>query len=795
MDSLATVLRRIPIFQDLPPGSFARIIADLREEQHPAGTVVCYEGEPAHDFYVIKSGHVEVLTNRGRNERELVAVSGPSDWFGERALFSDRPRSATVVARTDVALWRLTKEKFDTLIEENPWLILHFTQVLSDRLHRGNQELSKMHAAFDAHMQALLQAQPPDRREFLLRTAVLRTLDPAIVSGLFGQDGRADVFANLETGATFVVRHEGTVRYLDAVREFLLARLTAEVGTAEVARLQRQAAVLYERTGQWDRAVDLYIDAGETRSAVHVVAQHVDDILAESRLDVLRMWLNRLPADVIAAELPGAREQMEAALHPLRADAGAAVQPPTQPAARGQWLAAIVGMVAGVGIWLMPPFDGLTPDGMHMLGLLAWAAVFWAFDVLPDYVVGLTMIIGWILFHIVPAEVAVSGFTAGPFFLIIGVLGIGASLQSSGLLFRLALNVLRGFPLTHRGQLMGVALSGTLMNPGIPDSTSGAAIAGPIVLAVSDSLGYARLSNGSAALAMAAVLGFGQMCPFFLTGAAENLLAWGLLPEAAHTQITWAGWAYAALPLAVTTFALGFAATLFFLPPEAQPSTSRGLIETQIEALGPPSRAELVNGAVLLGAMIGWLTAPLHGVDVAWVAMIGLAVLLAANLLDRMTFRAGIYWDFLFYLGAVLSLTDVVRYLGVDAWVIRLLTPILEPLTAQPARFLIVMALAVFAARFIMPSIPLVSMLIITVVPIAAAAHLEPLALTLVICTSVTVWFLPYQSTYYLALYFGTKEQAFSHRQVRALAWSYGAIYLVAIAAAIPFWRHLGMLP
>jgi len=795
MDSLATVLRRIPIFQDLPPGSFARIIADLREERYAAGTVICYEGEPAHDFYIIKSGHVEVLSNRGGNERELVAVNGPSDWFGERALFADRLRSATVVARTEVILWRLTKEKFDALIEENPWLIWHFTQVLSDRLHRGNQELSKMHAAFNVQMHALLGAQSPARQEFLLRTAVLRGLDAPIVAGLLGPDGTAELLADLEADGAFVVRHDAGTSYLDAVREFLLARLTTEIGAAEVARLQRRAAALYEGAGRWDQAIDHYIDAGEARSAAHLLAQHIDDVLGEGRIDLLRMWLTRLPADLIATELPGVRDRMEAALLPIHADTSVEAVRPTPPGARRLWISATVGVVAGAGIWVTPPFEGLTANGMHMLGLLAWAAVFWAFDVLPDYVVGLVMIIAWILFKIVPPEVAVSGFTAGPFFLIIGVLGIGASLQSSGLLFRLALNVLRRFPLTHRGQLMGVALSGTVMNPGIPDSTSGAAIAAPIVLAVSDSLGYARGSNGSASLAMAAVLGFGQMCPFVLTGASENLLAWGLLPPAAHDQVTWMGWAYAALPLGITTFILGFAATVFLLPPETQPTTSRSLIETQIEALGPPSRAEIVNGAVLLAAMIGWLTEPLHGVDVAWVAMIGLAVLLAANLLDRMTFRSGIYWDFLFYLGAVLSLTGVVRNLGVDTWVIRLLTPVLEPLAAQPARFLMVMALAVFAARFILPSIPLVSILIITVVPIAAAAHIAPLALTIVICTSVTVWFLPYQSTYYLALYFGTKEKAFSHGQVRALAWTYGAIYLVAIAVAIPFWRHLGMLP
>jgi DASS family divalent anion:Na+ symporter len=294
---------------------------------------------------------------------------------------------------------------------------------------------------------------------------------------------------------------------------------------------------------------------------------------------------------------------------------------------------------------------------------------------------------------------------------------------------------------------------------------------------------------------MAAFLGFGQMGPFFLTGAAENLLAWGLLPEAARAQITWGSWALTALPLAIVTFSLAFLLTMWFFPPEFQPTISRGLIETQIEALGPPSRAEIINGLVVVTAMVGWITAPYHLIDVAWVAMSGLAILLATNLLDRETFRAGINWDFLFYLGAVLSLTSVVRQLNIDRWLISHLTPLLLPMTTRPALFLLIMALAIFAARFILPSFPLVSLLTITAVPIAADAGIPPLLLVLVICMSITVWFLPYQSTTYLALYFGTKEKAFSHAQARLLAWSYGVIYLVAIAAAIPYWWFLGLLP
>jgi len=797
MDSLATVLRRIPFFADLPAGSFARVIADLREEVYVPGAVICIEGDAALDFYIIKQGEVNVLINRSGNQRELVAVSGPSEWFGERALFSNAPRSATVVARTDVHVWRLPKDKFDALVEENPWIMFHFAEVISDRLYRGNLELSKSHAAFSQQMTALFDRLPPQQQQLMLCTSVLSTLDAPMAAALGGIESDGAALSDLTASGAFTTSQDGQVKYLDAVREFLLQRLEKEVGANGVVTLQVRAGELYEKAGAWDRAVDHFIAAGRFSAAAALLANNAAGLIAQGRVDSLHRWLNALPEDVLDTQLRALAAQVRDTqkLVRRRTRTIAKVTEATPAERRVKWFGAVLGVVIGLALWVAPPFSGLSPEGMHMLGLLAWAAVFWAFDVLPDYVVGLGMMLAWIVFKVVPSEVAVSGFTTSPFFLIIGVLGIGASLQSSGLLFRLALQVLRRFPLTHRGQTLGLALTGTCVTPGIPDSTSGAAIAGPIILALSDCLGYARRSNGSAGLAMAAVLGFGQMSPFFLTGAAENLLAWGLLPEPAHSQVTWGSWVFTALPMLVVTFVVGYAATLLLLPPESQPTTSRGLIETQIEALGPVSTAEWINGGVLLSALVGWVTAPYHGIDVAWVAMIGIGLLLAGNLLDRVTFRAGIYWDFLFYLGAVLSLTGVVRHLKVDAWVIEQLTPLLQPLAAQPTYFLLSMALIVFAARFILPSIPLVSVLIITVVPIATEGGINPLVLTLVICTTVSVWFLPYQSTYYLALYFGTKEKAFSHGQVRLLAWSYGAIYLLAIAAAIPYWRWLGLLP
>jgi predicted MFS family arabinose efflux permease len=96
------LLRRIPIFTPLPETTLERLALALRPEQIPAGTDVVREGEPGKDFYVIDAGEAEVLGRRLE----------PGDYFGEIALLRNVPRTTTVRAATDLALYALDRETF-----------------------------------------------------------------------------------------------------------------------------------------------------------------------------------------------------------------------------------------------------------------------------------------------------------------------------------------------------------------------------------------------------------------------------------------------------------------------------------------------------------------------------------------------------------------------------------------------------------------------------------------------------------------------------------------------------------
>ena len=79
---------------------------------------------------------------------------------------------------------------------------------------------------------------------------------------------------------------------------------------------------------------------------------------------------------------------------------------------------AVLGVLAGAGIALTTPPVGLTPKAMQALGLLVWAIFYWVGHVWDDYVVALTMAVGWILLGLVPFETAFATFHSKTWWLI-----------------------------------------------------------------------------------------------------------------------------------------------------------------------------------------------------------------------------------------------------------------------------------------------------------------------------------------------------------------------------------------
>jgi len=103
----------VPLFEKLGSGALIEIVRALRPRVVPAGAIICRKGETGDQMFFIVEGRVSVATS---SPVEL----GSGSFFGEMALISGEPRSATVSAASEVSLLSLYSSDFQMLSSSSP---------------------------------------------------------------------------------------------------------------------------------------------------------------------------------------------------------------------------------------------------------------------------------------------------------------------------------------------------------------------------------------------------------------------------------------------------------------------------------------------------------------------------------------------------------------------------------------------------------------------------------------------------------------------------------------------------
>ena len=139
-DTLASV----ELFAELSESDIDRLAKVTVVRDFKAGDVIVREGELGVAFYVVSTGHVEVIKGLGTGNEQTVATLGPGDFFGEMALFDNQVRSHSVRAREDTECLVLTKWDFNAELTTSSSIAMALLTVLARRL-RGIQEEHHTH--------------------------------------------------------------------------------------------------------------------------------------------------------------------------------------------------------------------------------------------------------------------------------------------------------------------------------------------------------------------------------------------------------------------------------------------------------------------------------------------------------------------------------------------------------------------------------------------------------------------------------------------------------------------------
>ena len=128
---LEELFRLYTVFAELPPEGLKALLEGLEDVEVAAGNTVIEQGEPPGSAFVVEDGKL-----RTRRDGRDVAFYRRGDLFGERSLFTDTPRAATVDAVTDARLLCVPARLFRELLADYP----DFAERLGERIAQYDYE-------------------------------------------------------------------------------------------------------------------------------------------------------------------------------------------------------------------------------------------------------------------------------------------------------------------------------------------------------------------------------------------------------------------------------------------------------------------------------------------------------------------------------------------------------------------------------------------------------------------------------------------------------------------------------
>lgn len=885
MEPLADTIRSIPIFSGLSREDVAKVMGKMEEISFGAGTTIFSQGDQGDAFYLIQSGTVQVVVESRAGNSEIVAILGPQDWFGEMALLSGEPRSATIHTVKDTTLWRLRREDWDELIEKHSTWLLQFCATLSKRLSYVDRQYSTGREAFNSLAEEFYASRSAEEQEFFRQASLLDAFDEDTLTKFFHSESLPKLLTELGNSQFPLIRHleNGKYELHSFFRDFLREKLLAVEGADARQRLHAQFAENFEALGNWQEAIHHAVQIQDWSTVTRLLTSEHDHLLNESPLFVknvlesfpqekfladprlLTLRGNALiqlgdPAaayrayhEVLAQKARGAlggdtiagyrrmaetlaqRKEYTQAISHMRSalnlidqetaseegysellqetmgpGAPALPLPPSGVSARSlrlrswsrllqsssisRWLGAVGGTGVCLYLWLGQPDLGLDPAATKLLGLISGTLIFWVFRALPDYGVALAFAMIIVLTKLDSAQTVMGGFASTTWFMTLGVLGLGAAITGSGLFYRLSLHLVRLFPLSFHWQILATGIMGVVVMALIPQQTARTVITSQMLVNLSESLGYKTPSRASTGLFVASFLGLGQLGFLFLTGSTTSLIAWGLLPNDVRAQFTWGYWFIAALPPTLVVIVIILICAIFIYRPESQPKISYTMVQTQLNILGRLSHKEWISLGVLCFTVAGWLTSSYHGIDGAWIAIIAFATLVNTGIVDWNMLRKGIDWELLIHMGVTLSIPILLKQAKIDQWLVDVMSPLILPFMDSPAWFFLIIALLTYALKLIFTSFLAVVTLCVALLPLSIDVGMSPWIIAMVVLIASEVWFFPFQVDWHMLAYSTTDGKGFSYPLMSWINPVYAFAYIVALIAAIPYWRYLGLI-
>ncbi len=458
-----------------------------------------------------------------------------------------------------------------------------------------------------------------------------------------------------------------------------------------------------------------------------------------------------------------------------------------------------LGAVAAVFLIATCPIPGLSYQATAVLGILVMAIVWWITGVLPEFVTAVVMAVLFVVVAGVSTGAVFSTFASSTWWLLLSAFTLGVGMKKSGLMKRIALAIVNKFPRTFRCQVIAQLVTGTVLGPLIPSLAVKGAMLAPLAMNIGDELGYERQGKRATGLFAAMLVGIRTVAPTIVSASVTGYALMATLPAEVQEQFNMATWFVAALPWLVVVLVLNYFLIMGIYNRGNKAScASEAADDSRMgtgSSLGPFTSTEKRMLGIILVTVVLWATEPFHHVSAMAVGLAALVAMFVLKVVDVPSFKSGVNWTSLLFIGIALGLGSVFSEAGLNDWVMSTCGPAFQALAGNPYVLVLGIGVITVILRFLIVSeVAYLNLLMAFLVPMAASVGVNPWVLGFSAYALVIAWFAKYQSPIYLAAFYAVDGKMAKHSELARYCGVYLATCLIGLAVSVPYWQWMGLL-
>lgn len=344
---------------------------------------------------------------------------------------------------------------------------------------------------------------------------------------------------------------------------------------------------------------------------------------------------------------------------------------------RATLMKALVCVVVGLAIFLIPAPHGVDPRGMHLLGVFVGTILALILQPLPTPAVAFVgLALAMLTGAMDVSKEAFEGLGSSSIWLIVSAVFFAEGFMVTGLGRRIALLFISLLGKSSLGISYGLAAADLVIAPATPSNTARlGGILFPIIRSISDVQGSntksdeSRKKLGAYLSATASNINVITSVMFITACAAGPVMAG--MAEQGGTHIAWGTWAIACVVPGLVCMAIIPALIYKIFPPTIKHvPTAKTDAKRELHEMGPLNTQEWIMTCTFVLMIILWATGSITGIAAVTVAFLGVSILLCCGILSWKTMAADkSAWQTLMFFGILVGMAKPLSALGVIPWI------------------------------------------------------------------------------------------------------------------------------